>query len=257
MVLFAIMSERFRERAEFEPAEAIATALRDWLQAEIISSMEGRNHILDDWEQWQKDLRLPFEDPANQNAGKAISHVNRLRNWTYAAEQYPDIVQEDYYLARQIFCAQMNISGAYRRQCFFQAADAADYRRRRQQLGPVSIDLVGAIQERINEYSSDLLASNFAYKNTAWGKLQERTLTVNEEALNAAKLVHEMGIQSMGKEDSTAVRVLRAEQHEWVKLATDYIMFAAHRPNKGWADVPFLEPKSITLKPGVYYPFSS
>lgn len=245
------MAERFIERAEFNPAIAITLALRNWLQTEIDSTMQdhSRNAYLNDWDRFFMDLGLPFQDRANQNSGKAIAHYNRLRDWTLAVESYPQLLEDDYFLARQIFCAQMFISGAYRRQCFFQATDPADYARRRQRQGPVGIDLTAAVRTGLKEELP------VAYSDTPWGRLQQATLKLNEEALEGAELVHQLGPDSIDREDSTAVRVLQDIQNRWVKLAVNYMTFIAEQPSKSFQDVPFLEAKSITEEPAVYYPF--
>jgi hypothetical protein len=249
--IIGFMSEKLGETPEFEPVTAIAQVLKEWLQTEIDSTMRpnSRNSYLNDWERFRKDLQFPFEDSRNQNAGKARSHYDRLLGWTLDSEKYPSLITDDYYLARQIFCAQMFVSGAYRRQCFFQAANTSDYVRRRQSEGPTDIDLEKVVEARYDR------AQNVLNKNAPWSRLQQTTLEVNEEALEAAKLVHELGSASLERESSTVVNVLRDQQSRWVGLAVDYTVFAADRPNSGWENVPFLEAKSITEEPAIYYPF--
>jgi hypothetical protein len=248
------MPERIRETAEFDP-RAIAKAMNDWLQAEIESSMEGRNAILDDWEQFQRDLRLPFDDPHNQNAGKTKSHYNRLLQWTLASEQYPDLLQDDYYLARQMFCAQMFVSGAYRRQCFLQAHDADDYALRRRSMGPVGINLQDTVAQRLSDYSSGDPFLTLPYKNTPEAHLTEETMQTNDGGLQISKEVHDMALADAGHEESRSISLLRLSQDLWTQLTVDYIAFIAQQRGGQLAEVPFLQPKSISDSPEVRYPF--
>src|ERR1700756_3632356 len=123
------MSEWYVEQAEFDPARAISWAIEEWLQREIDSSMsaDGRNAYLDNWEVFWGDMSLPFDDPGNQDAAKARSHYDRLNVSTLTAEQYPELSQDERFLARQLFFSLMFVSGAFRKQCFLQATSAEEY----------------------------------------------------------------------------------------------------------------------------------
>lgn len=45
-------------------------------------------------------------------------------------------------------------------------------------------------------------------------------------------------------------------QVSWLNLGVDYIVFAAEQRDGELGHVPFLEPKSISEDPRVYYPFA-
>ncbi|HEX7632923.1 MAG TPA: hypothetical protein VF401_01205 [Candidatus Saccharimonadales bacterium] len=246
------MSERRIDRPEFEPITAIMAAMQSWLQAEIENSSQGRNAILDDWDRYTTDLYLPYDSSENQKTGKHRSHYNRLVEWTVAAEQDPVLLTNEYWLARQLWCAQMFISGAYREQCFAQAVSPADYQNRRQNQGPVDID-IGTIANA--RWQANLPGG--VYKNTPWAGLMDRTLQTNDDWRDIVQLTHERGLQDRGKEDSTSVKLYKTGQRIWTELAVDYILFAAHQLESPIAEVLFLEPKSITEDPQLYNPFTT
>lgn len=248
------MSEKFREPAEFDPALAISRVTRDWLQAEIEESMQPQNgnSVLDNWHKFHLDLMLPFDSANNWNAQKAKGHYERLLKWTLLPEEQPQLVENDAFLGQQTWAALMFVSGAYRRQCFFQAADPEDYTHRRKDEGPAAVDLEAIAREHLATGPQVTV-----YKDTPWGRLQQATLNLNEESFKAAKLVHECGVPGLGREDSEAVRLLTELQEKWAGLAVDYMAFAAQRAGKDWQAVPLLEPKSVSQDPQIYYPFSS
>jgi hypothetical protein len=248
------MAERLRETAELDPAP-IAGALEDWLQLEIESSMGGKNAYLDDWKQFQKDSKLPFDDDNNQNAGKARSHYDRLFRWSLDTEQYPDFFQDDYWLARQMFCAQMFISGAYRKQCFIEANVSKDYLKRRKSQGPAGIDILSSISRRLDEYSSGNPFPDHQYKNTPEAQLINRTLRINNMSLEVSKAVHSECMGNTPTNNNHAVKLLGAVQGLWTELIVDYIVYAAQQKGGKIEDVAMLEPKSISENPKMYYPF--
>jgi hypothetical protein len=252
------MSEHLGRTPEHEPATAITAALLEWQQAEIEASMStmNRNSVLDNWNDFYAGLSMDFNDDKNKSTRKAIDHADRLRSFTLQAELYPDFVNDDVYLARQLFCAQIFLSGAFRKQCFLQATDAEDYKSRRLHNGPLGIDLSETVEQRLSEYQSEYVMPEYTYGTSAWARLSEHTLRSNETSLEMMKLVHGISRRDAGKEDSPATVLLKTGQSMWARLAVDYIVFAATRSgNFELADVPFRGGKSISDDHELYYPF--
>jgi hypothetical protein len=248
------MAERLRETAELDPAP-IAGALEDWLQAEIESSMRGKNAYLDDWKQWQEDSKLAFEDGKNQDAGKARSHFDRLQNWTLDTEQNWDFWHDEYWLARQMFCAQMFISGAYRKQCFIEAADQEDYLRRRKEQGPAGINILDLVDRRLKEYYSGNAFPEYPHTTFPQPKLLEKTLRINNVSLEVSKDAHNMHIDNSETNDRHVLKLLQIVQNHWAKLFVDYMFYTAQMQAIFKEEIALLEPKSMSENPKMYYPF--
>jgi hypothetical protein len=250
------MTEKLRESAEFDPT-LVAKALRDWLQEEIENSMIGRNAILDDWSQFKRDLKLPFDDFRNQDAGKARSHYDRLATWTLASEEYPDLLQDDYFIARQMFCAQMFISGAFRKQCFLEARNADEYIQKRKNHGPAGIDIEESATTRLNDHQNGNAFLRGPYKNTLEAQLIEKTLQANDTSLELSKDTHNTIFNNPDSKVDVAITRLMYAQDMWSSLTVDYIVYSALLKNGKLDDVPMLRPKSISENPQIYYPFKT
>jgi hypothetical protein len=248
------MTEKLRESAEFDPT-LVAKALRDWLQEEIENSMIGRNAILDDWSQFKRDLKLPFDDFRNQDAGKARSHYDRLATWTLASEEYPDLLQDDYFIARQMFCAQMFISGAFRKQCFLEAGNAEEYIQKRKNHGPTGINIEESVTTRLNDHQTGNAFLREPYKNTPEAQLIEKTLHANDTGLELSKDTHSTIISNPDSKVDVAIPLLMHAQDMWSRLIVDYIFYSALSKNGQLDNVPMLQPKSISENPQIYYPF--
>jgi hypothetical protein len=256
------MSERLHG-GEFEPATAIAEVIHDWLQAEIESSMSGRNHVLDDWDKFQQDLRLPFNDPRNQDGQKIRSHHNRLHLWTLMPEQYDHLTTDDKFLAQQTWAALMMVSGAFRKQCFIQSYGQNSYEQRRREQGPAGINIADTVQRRLDEYDRNMELPRFGirgFHDSQWSMLQDQTLRINDDWLGASKAVHDLALRATEPPTMTYVPLLEMLEHaqrDWTRLAADYMVFSAVQRDSGWAGVPMLEPKSISEDPRIYRPFEN
>ena len=62
----------------------------------------------------------------------------------------------DYFVGRAIFTPLIEVSGSYRKQCFFEASDSEDYFNRRTNQGPTSIHIPEVVS---NEFTSSQIAS--------------------------------------------------------------------------------------------------
>jgi hypothetical protein len=244
------MSEVLRDSAEFDPT-LIARTLEDWLQEEIENSMIGRNAVLDDWSQFKRDLQLPFEDSRNQSAGKARSHYDRLSTWTLTAEQYPDLLQDDYYIARQMFCAQMSISGAFRKQCFLEARNAEEYIHKRKNCGPAGINIEESVTARLNDHQTGNAFLRGPFKNTPEAQLIEKTLRTNDTSLEISKYAHSSIMSNPNSKDAVVIPLLRHAQDIWSNLTVDYIVYLSKQKNGHFGDIPMLQPKSISENPQI------
>jgi hypothetical protein len=247
------MSE-LKGRFEMEPtAEVIASELEGWLKREVDNSVTGRNKYLDDFSDFRNSLVLPYGDRSNTNAAKNRSHYDRTVNWTNGLLDFyedfnPD--QKDYAISRQIFCAQMSLSGLFRIQCLMQAADQDDYYRRRTGGSGVGIDLEKTVADRLKQLQSVEHAMSL-------DDIAARTLEINDQQQAYVEELHETGQRYAGQDSSPAIDSGLVSQNRWAGLIVDYIVFASHRDDGDLASVPFLEPKSISDNPEVYYPFAN
>jgi hypothetical protein len=239
---------------EIEPtAEIIASELENWLKREVDNSVTGRNKYLDDFSGFRRSLVLPYGDRSNTNAAKNRSHYDRTVNWTSGLlEFYEDFNadQRDYAIARQIFCAQMSLSGLFRIQCLMQAADQDDYYRRRTGGNGTGIDLEESATDRLERLQP-------VERAMPLNDIAARTLEINDQQQAYVEELHETGQRYAGQDSSPAIDSGLVSQNRWAGLIVDYIVFASHRDDGDLASVPFLEPKSISDNPEIYYPFAS
>ena len=257
-----IMSE-FVRKMETEPTvEAIADGLEHWVMKEVGSSFVGRNHVLDDFRDWRGSLSLPYDDPGNFNARKNKNHHSQLINWTNGLVEFYDGLtdeQADYMLARQMFRAQMYLSGLFRVACFMRASDQEDYcRRRLDQRDHVGLDVdprtpITDRLYRLYDYVPD--SDGFRPKLTL-PDLAARTLDLNEEQRDYVKELHVSGRGDIGEEESPTIDMIIGMEKKWIGHLVDYIAFVASERGGHLAAVPFLEPKSISDDPQPYYPFA-
>jgi hypothetical protein len=249
------MSERIRG-GELDPSSVITGAMWDWLQDEIDNSMAGRNAVLDNRSDFENDLRLPFSDLRNQDGGKARSHHNRLHGWTMATEMYPTLVEDDYFLARQIWAAQMFISGAFRKQAFLRTESQQEYVHYRRQHGPTGIDLKSVIAERVQQHEERGWWPRPAYQDSPWARILNNTIETNDLSLVTAEQVHDIAARGNRGSREQAARLLHDTQSRWARLAVDYILFSAQNYEGDLGAVAVLEPKSISDSPAMCYPFA-
>jgi hypothetical protein len=244
------MPEIARGTQEFTPDKAIASAMREWLKAEIDSSGAGRNAVLDDFYNARKYFTLRSDDPANKNTLKNDGHYNRLKIWT---PQFAENSMHDYLTARQLFCAQMYLSGMFRSECFVTSRGEEEYRFRRFGGHGIGIDL--------EKRTVDRLASN---KPVELDELIGRTDEANEQTNAIIRELHNRNrragtlfnyIKFINSRDDW-LQALSLLQETWLDVSIDYITYAAEVRGNDLSKVPFLEPKSISDNPQIYYPFN-
>ncbi|HTB49330.1 MAG TPA: hypothetical protein VK712_04585 [Verrucomicrobiae bacterium] len=202
---------------------------------------------------------LPYEDPANANAAKNRSHHDRLVVWTRGlVENYDSFSaeQKDYALARQIFCAQMYLSGLFRVQCFMQATDQEDYYRCRTDGTCIGIDLKRAVTRGLKSTIGFIPESDgFDSTQIVLGEIAGQTLLRNENQSEYVKGLHVSGRYDIARESSATMDTVLRLQEGWTRDVVNYVAFAAQEHGGQLAYVPFLEPKSISDDPKVYHPF--
>jgi hypothetical protein len=234
-----------------EPTEAVAGSFYKWLQTEVETSGTDRNRYLDEYDRALEGLKAGWEDPRNFTARKLESHNQRLPLWWEAYTYNP---LDDYQSARILFAGLMQLSGAYRDQCYVQARDADDYIERRQKA--IGIDLKPPVGIRMYTYlpSTGNLArariSNEDLKNR-----MEKSINVGEVTVKNLCRRAEIG-EDLGKAHSPAVVEMYLAQENWTTFCTDCVILAAKLRKGKLSSVPFLEPKSISEDPQVYYPLA-
>lgn len=243
------MHESNPDKGEFSPtAQAISTAMRAWLAAEIVSSSTHRNAYLDDFTAMQKTYHMPVDATDNLNGLKAISHHNRLIQFMPAFVAEP---ANDMFAARELFFIQINISGLFRKQCIFQSSSQEDYEWRRIHSGSVvGIDMLPVIENQLSTNNSTHLDIE---------ELASSTLVLNEGFLELNTMLHAIGAEDLSLEQSPSVTALKEQQEAWVRVAADHIVFAAQVRGHQLERVPFWEAKGMSdddTPHAIYYPFA-
>jgi|GEM_PF-5312164 len=234
----------------------ISDALTAWFDGEIKSSMASRNAILDNFATWHQWLKMPLTNPSNGNYRRPSGHTDRLRVFT--DQGFVRRPWDDQVFARQIFCAQMFVSGLFRNECMLLSSNQEEYLKRRGGTNPVGISIAQVVGNRLRQLKD--AGKNPAFQLTTkptitFGDLAERTHFMNNRMPRVLQLLHTYGADEVSREQSPTVTMLRETQKDWISLATDYILYAAQTREGGLADVPFWEPKSISEDPQIYYPF--
>jgi len=101
------------------------------------------------------------------------------------------------------------------------------------------------------------------YKNQCYAQatvitiddLTAKTAQMVKAAMDSLVFLHARAQFEMGRESSETVESLKLAQQGWLELAVDHIAFAAQVRDGSLAEVPFLEARSISEEPQVYYPF--
>lgn len=261
MYYLKIMSETITGPESEPTVTTISDGIEHWLKKEIGNSVVGNNKVLDDFSDWRHSLLLPYDDPANVNARKNKSHHSQLIDWTNGLVEHYDGFrpeQADYVLARQMFRAQMYLSGLFRVACFMQAEDQEDYYRRRLELDQIGLD----VDAKTVIWKSLYRLYDFVPEPTGFrpalslDQLTSRTLELNERQRDYVIELHVSGRDDVGKEESRTMSNVKDMESRWLGHLVDYIAFVASERGRQLAAVPFLEPKSISEDPQPYYPFA-
>jgi hypothetical protein len=244
--------------AQVNRPEQITQALTNWLEQEIINADTGRNAYLSDYQDRHDDLYKPFDDPTNLQALKTLGHHNRFVHWVrpYAEAGF---AEDDWFAARITFACLMNISGAYRTQCFLESSNEADYTRRRYEQ-PSGIDIGAVAADELRSPETNALSA--MDPDIRLAHIIGRSLKTNDRALALHKTVqpwiidnHKAGSPLVTAQDMPVESMLQV-QRLWTGLAVAHIVVAASIRDGDYQKVPFLEPKSITDVTNVQYPLA-
>lgn len=239
--------------------ERVADVLQQWLADEIVNSDGGRNAYLSEYQDRRNDLFKPFDDQTNNQAQKAKSHYSRFIQWVRPYKEF-DFRSDDWFAARLTFASMMNVSGSYRKQCFFESSDEADYLQRRYER-PVAIDVHSIIANELSPDSLQVVSE--MDEDERLDHIIERSLRVNDESLHLHSSVHSWAMKhrkdsgSIATAEDEPVAAMKQAQTLWAGLAAAHIVVAASFRDGDLARVPFLEPKSITDVTEVNYPFAA
>jgi hypothetical protein len=237
------MSEFIPEKNEqLSKANAIAGAIENWLSEEIVTSSEGENAFLDNWDTFLQD-----------GLAKANSHFDRLKIRTDSLFDSESV--EDEVVAMQIYDTQSGMSGAFRTQCYILAADHEDYFRRRLGSSPLNVDIKSSINEMVSQKPGNQPSTSRDYQlkiNKA--DLLTATHSTNMLRLKTMEKISKDKNPKFGTKKAINALLLTQLQQEWLNLSTDYILYAAQLHDGDLSSVPFFEPKPIN-KARIYYPF--
>jgi hypothetical protein len=245
------MPEKIGEDGKYPLSKSITSSMHDWLAQEIESSGAGRNAVLDNFYVTRKAFMQRSDVSWNQNIRKTNSHYDRLVLWT---PQFAENPADDFLTARQLFCAQMYLSGMFRQECFVVASDEAEYRFRRFGGQVLGVDINTVIENKLASQDTPVSLQT----------LTDTTLKTNKLTNSKLRQLHDRNrtegtlfnyvrfLNSRGE----WLKALSELQGEWLDLSVDYILHAAEVRDGDISKVPFLEPKSISDDPQIYYPFS-
>ncbi len=223
----------------------------DWLSAEVASSHVERNKILDDYDDAIQGLKGGWDHPKNFSARKVESHIDRLGPWFEAFSLAQD---DDYQAARIVFAGLMQTSGSYRNQCYVEAQDRSDYLVMRQDA--IGINLENAVGNRLRTFLP--ATGDFSRAGISLEDLDQRRQEAEAIGLRAVKAMCARIVlgTDLHQRDSRAAREAQNAQYNWATFTTDALIYVAKNRGGTLADVPFLEPRSITDQSGtIHYPF--
>lgn len=168
----------------------------------------------------------------------------------------------DYLLARQLFGVMMLISGNLRKQALIAASSQDEYTEYRTESSLVGADLGKIIRDRVWWHRAVKQSLPIDQEQQV---LLQNTLTVNELSHGwTSDFIYKRGSTEPWRNKTETIAAGHVAQQAWTELAVDYIFYMDERNltigrsdgYEGFAGVPFLEPKSITLEPAIIYPFS-
>jgi len=250
-----------------ETTELITVAIRDWLEAEVVTSGESRNRYLDasdkDAETAQKKhddimkrLALPFDDDNNWVANKHKGHVQqRVPHWIdFFEATADDPTKADFYAAQAGFAPLVSASGSYRVQCYLISKGPSEYAELRSKVA--GVDLEKAVGETLKARNAVKSFSAAEISFDGLRKVFDYTYAQTEIYFRGMIARLEHGLDQSG-EDSLSVKAMEKSQISFIKLATDCVIMAAKLRKGNLAAVPFLEPVSISDQSGnTYYPLA-
>lgn len=213
-----------------DAAERITSVLTEWLAAEVQTSSTDHNAVLDDFEAFHTGMLNGIDDPKAYNAGKNLSHHNRMIRGIEQIDQRP----RDEWSALMLFYVQMYLSGSFRNQVQVQGTSKEDYLARRGMPNALGIDLDAVVHERL---AAPVLTLE---------ELIDTSKETNDAMQESVIFMYGRGAEDLGQEESPTVYVMKEMQVAWAELAVDYIKYAADQHGGDLSQVAFRPPVSIT-----------
>lgn len=215
-----------------------------WLRAEIAESHAGRNVVLDDYEKTRRNFTMPIDDPSNMSVKKAEGHYMRFRTRLERLDE--DTIRDDGSVGRIIHHALMFVSGGFRKQCMLEAGSVDEYEQHRLHSGRAAGIEIGKV----------VASESFNIGDTASegdiAQVVANCLFANEVILQGNSFAHDwfaanphLAAAALDTEEPPVQRMLET-QKLGVRIATDFVILAAAFRDGEVADVPVLEPKSIS-----------
>ncbi|HEY4964522.1 MAG TPA: hypothetical protein VIH90_07570 [Candidatus Saccharimonadales bacterium] len=226
----------------------IASGIATWLDDERQASIIDQNRYLDRIGEQRPLMALPIDDSASQFFIKLYSHIQRLPLWFDAFAEDPT---NDYQTGKMIFSPLMFLSGTYRERFIFQSKSQGDYYVRKT---AKPSNLIKGLSEIVGVYT--LASQNREVSLTSLRSTAEFCVRT---ALEEAKILNDRAAngEDFGQEESIAVDSTMVREFSWMGFTLDLISFARQQRGDEIASVPFLEGKSISDDPQVYYPFAA
>lgn len=232
----------------------VGSVIRDWLWLEHHLSTTSRNRYLDNLGSAQDCLKLSYRDPSNFIARKALGHLDRLKHFKLALEAiYDDPEHTDRKIdeqeARLLFGLLMRASGCHLNQLIIQSNSQTNFNRRKAAESS-GVDIIELAHRKLDD---EPLWENSNLEDV----YQSIDQASNLERLAMIELYdNHLAIKHLGQEQSPAVDLLKEVQTAWINSALQFIKHQAWTKKHRLLRVPFLEPKSISDNPEIFYPFS-
>lgn len=220
----------------------IASGVESWVQQELDLASQTVNRLYNDYDSIIEGFGFPVEDPRNTAASKALSHTGRFMNtgvWYTPFESEP---QDEGAAAKMLFACLMRVSGARKNVGYTHCSD----------------------QEAFDEFIRDgrnfssarlIIAQEMAQVSdpldfSRLRKINDRTIETHEQLFCRIRL-------EGGSFSPDARAAAKEFEQDTLRTLTNYVMFSAAARNGDIANVPALEPKSISLDPEIIYPFAA
>lgn len=253
------------ERRVDHEAERISAVLEWWLSEEA-NRVSDNNAYLDDFAGFEEELHEASEYGSGFRSAKAQSHYDRLIAWTNQTQEREVEVSDedyDYLLARQLFGTMMLLSGNLRKQALISASGQEEYTKYRRDSTLVGADLQTIVRDRVWWHRA---VKEQLMPEQEKEELFANTLRVNDAGFTwTGNFIFSRGQHESGRQDTETLALAHMTEQALIELAVDYIFYmdarnfelGRTRGYDGFANVPFLEPKSITLDPQIIHPFAA
>lgn len=234
--------------------EVIAAGIADWIR-KVNEPFTDPERATYDYRLFTDDLKLPYDDEANDNGQRVITQHDQLVAWTADfLGHYDDLADEakDVMLGRQIFCAQTYIAQLVRMQTMLQATDEADYLAHLPEDDVTDTGLAITVGGALRKTLADLSKSEPTVRT-----LTEGAMTLNSRYLAYMKGLYPTGHLYVGETNSEPAVDNLDLQIAWAGLVVEYVVFGASERGGELAAVPSLDPASTEAAPTIYFPFAS